>query len=265
MVRRERASEDCCYVVGKKKRWLFISYGLANYVLFFGVYAYFCLFVGDLVLSHTINRPVTSIAATSPVLAAVINLALIIGFGLQHSVMARPGFKAVWTRIVPQPIERATYMLASCIALIALMAFWQPLPATVWDITHPLGRAAMWALFAGGWLLVPAVSYMINHFDLFGMRQVWLHLKQKEYESLPFRTPLLYAHVRHPLYIGWALAFWATPTMTAGHALVALALTGYMVLATVFEERDLVAHFGEMYRDYQRRVPRFVPRLSRGA
>src|SRR6476620_4513176 len=167
------------------KRWLFFSYGVANYLLFFGVYAYFCFFVGNLVLSHTIDRPVSSMAMTSPALSAMINLGLIVVFGLQHSVMARPGFKAVWTRIVPQPIERATYMLASCVALIVLMAFWQPLPATLWDITNPIGRVAMLGLFAAGWLLVPAVSYMINHFDLFGMRQVWLHLKQRQYESLP--------------------------------------------------------------------------------
>ena len=154
-------------------------------------------------------------------------------------------------------------MLASNIVLVVLMAFWQPLPATLWGIMHPAGRVVMWVLFAAGWLMVPAVSYMINHFDLFGMRQVWLHLRGRRYESLPFRTPLLYAHVRHPLYLGWAMAFWATPTMTVGHALFALALTGYMVVATVFEERDLVGHFGETYEEYRRRVPRFFPRLTR--
>lgn len=244
------------------KRWLFFFYGVANYVLFFAVYLYLCLFIGDLLLSQTIDGPVR-VAAKSPMLAAAINLLLIIMFGLQHSVMARPGFKAIWTRIVPQPIERATYMLASCLALIALMVLWQPMPAVVWNISSSAGRATMWSLFAAGWLLVPAVSYMINHFDLFGMRQVWLHLKQTKYESLPFRTPLLYAHVRHPLYLGWALAFCAAPTMTAGHALLAAALTSYMVLATVFEERDLVAHFGEKYREYQERVPRFFPRITR--
>lgn len=245
------------------KRWLFFYYGLANYILFFVVYAYFCLFVGNLVLSRTIDRPASSVAGALPALAVMVDLALIGVFALQHSVMARPGFKEVWTRVVPQPIERAMYMLASCLVLIALMVFWQPLPAIVWDITHPAGRIAMWLLFAGGWLMVPAVTYMISHFDLFGMRQVWLYLRGRQYESLPFRTPLLYAHVRHPLYIGWALAFWATPTMTVGHALFATALTCYMVLATYVEERDLVAHFGAKYEEYQRRVPRFIPKLAR--
>jgi methanethiol S-methyltransferase len=241
------------------KRWMFFVYGGANYLLFFAVYAYFCLFVGNLVLPRTIDRPASSL---SPALAAGIDFALLAAFGLQHSIMARPGFKSVWTRFVPLPIERATYMLASNVVLAAAMAFWQPLPVVLWDIENPVGRAAMWLLFAGGWLMVPAVSLLINHFDLFGMRQVWLHLRQRQYEALPFRTPLLYGHVRHPLYIGWALAFWATPTMSVGHALFATTLTGYMVLATFVEERDLVAHFGETYEDYRRRVPRFVPRLG---
>jgi methanethiol S-methyltransferase len=241
------------------KRWLFFVYGAANYLLFFALYAYFCLFTANLFLPRTIDKPASGFSTE---VAAGIDLALLVVFGLQHSIMARPGFKSVWTRFVPQPIERATYLLASSAVLSAAIAFWQPLPAVVWDISHPAGRIAMWLLFAGGWLMVPAVSLMINHFDLFGMRQVWLHLQQREGESLPFRTPMLYSHVRHPLYIGWALAFWATPTMTAGHALLAMTLTLYMVLATYVEERDLVAHFGETYQDYQRRVPRFVPRIS---
>jgi protein-S-isoprenylcysteine O-methyltransferase Ste14 len=243
------------------KRWFFFMYGAANYLLFFAAYAYFCLFVGNLVLPWTIDRPASEL---SPALAVGINLALLVAFGLQHSTMARPGFKSIWTRFVPLPIERATYMLASNVVLAAAMAFWQPLPVMLWDIENSVGRAALWVLFAGGWLMVPAVSLLINHFDLFGMRQVWLHLRQRQYEALPFRTPLLYAHVRHPLYVGWALAFWATPTMTVGHALFATTLTLYMVAATFVEERDLVAHFGETYEDYRRRVPRFVPRLGMG-
>ena len=241
------------------KRWLFFSYGMANYLLFFAVYAYFCLFTANLVLPRTIDRPASEL---SPALAVGINLALLVAFGLQHSIMARPGFKDVWTRFVPQPIERATYLFASNVVLMAAVLLWQPLPGVLWEIANPMGRAAMWFLFAAGWLMVPAVSLMIHHFDLFGMRQVWLHLRGREYESLPFRTPMLYGKVRHPLYIGWALAFWATPTMTVGHALFAATLTGYMVLATFVEERDLVAHFGQTYEDYRRRVPRFVPRFG---
>jgi protein-S-isoprenylcysteine O-methyltransferase Ste14 len=241
------------------KRWLFFIYGAANYLLFFAVYAYFCLFTGNLFLPWTIDRPASGLSAG---VAAAVDFVLLAAFAVQHSVMARPGFKSVWTRFVPQPIERATYMFASSAVLIAAMAFWQPLPGVVWEIANPAGRAAMWALFAGGWLMVPAVSLMINHFDLFGMRQVWLHLQGREYESLPFRTPMLYGQIRHPLYIGWALAFWATPTMTVGHALLAVTLTLYMVAATFVEERDLVAHFGETYEDYRRRVPKFLPRLA---
>ncbi|HMP04958.1 MAG TPA: hypothetical protein PJ982_01305, partial [Lacipirellulaceae bacterium] len=173
-----------------------------------------------------------------------------------------PGFKRRWTRIVPKPIERSTYVLASNLVLIAVMALWQPINAVVWDVQNPLGRGALWALFAAGWLMVPAVSLMINHFDLFGTRQAWLHLRGREYSPLPFRTPLLYAHMRHPLYVGWALAFWATPTMTVGHLLLAGVLTAYMALAALIEERDLVAHFGRQYVEYARSVPRYLPRLG---
>jgi protein-S-isoprenylcysteine O-methyltransferase Ste14 len=145
--------------------------------------------------------------------------------------------------------------------LALLMWQWRSMGAAVWDVQNPIGRGVLWTLFAAGWLMVPAVSLMINHFDLFGTRQVWLYLRGWEYESLPFRTPMLYARVRHPLYIGWALAFWATPTMTVGHLLYAVVLTGYMGLAALVEERDLVAHFGDRYESYRRTVPRFIPRL----
>jgi protein-S-isoprenylcysteine O-methyltransferase Ste14 len=179
--------------------------------------------------------------------------------------MARPAFKRIWTRLIPQPIERSTYVLASCAVLFLLMWQWRGIDATVWDIRHPVGRAAMWVLFAAGWLLVPFVTLLIDHFDLFGLRQVWLHLRGRAYEALPFRVPLFYKHVRHPLYIGWTIAFWATPTMTVGHLLFAAVLTGYMGLAALVEERDLVDHFGPAYEDYRRRVPMFVPRFTASA
>lgn len=242
------------------KRWLFFAYGLGGYAAFLATYAYLCGFTGNLIVPKAIDAP----AASGPVVAAVgVDLFLLLAFGLQHSVMARPAFKGVWTQIVPQPIERATYVVASCVALVALVWFWRPIDAVVWDVQHPIGRGMLWALFAAGWLLVPVVSLMISHFDLFGVRQVWLHLQGKEGAPLPFRTPMLYAHIRHPLYVGWALAFWATPTMTVGHALYAAVLTGYMALAALIEERDLIAHFGQQYVDYMRRVPRYVPGLRR--
>lgn len=242
------------------KRWLFFAFGTASYLLFLALYAYMAAFVGGFAVPRTIDTP-----SATPVGAAVaINLVLLAVFGLQHSVMARPGFKRVWTRIVPQPIERSVYVLASNLVLALLMWQWRGIDVVVWNIEQPALRGVAWALFAAGWLMVPAVSYLINHFDLFGMRQVWLHVRGREYTSLPFRTPLLYRHVRHPLYLGWALAFWATPTMTAGHLLLAVVLTGYMMLAAVFEERDLVAHFGQQYAEYRERVPMFVPRLGGG-
>jgi protein-S-isoprenylcysteine O-methyltransferase Ste14 len=239
------------------KRWLFFLYGVACHAGFLAVYAYMCGFTGNLLVPKSIDSP----TAAAPPVAAVINAALLLAFGLSHSVMARPGFKRAWTRIVPQPIERSTYVLVSCLMLVLLMWQWRAMPAVVWDIQNAAGRAALWALFASGWLLVPAVSLMISHFDLFGTRQVWLHLRGREYAPLPFRTPMLYAHVRHPLYVGWMLAFWATPTMTAGHLLYASTLTAYMVLAALVEERDLVAHFGRQYEDYRRAVPRYLPRV----
>jgi protein-S-isoprenylcysteine O-methyltransferase Ste14 len=237
---------------------LYFAYGTICYVLFFAVYLYMAAWVGGFGLATTIDTP----SGGTVTAAVAINLVLLAIFGLQHSVMARPAFKRWWTRIVPHPIERSTYVLASCIVLALLMWAWRGIDVVVWNFERPVLRNAMWALFAAGWVAVPAVSYLINHFDLFGMRQVWLHLRDKEYTSLPFRTPLAYKHVRHPLYLGWTLAFWATPTMTLGHLLFAATLTGYMMLAAVFEERDLVAHFGQQYADYRERVPMFVPRLS---
>jgi len=238
-------------------RKLYFAYGLACYLLFFATYAYFAAFVGNFLIPRSID---VGPAASWPV-AALIDTALLLAFAAQHSIMARPAFKAVWTRLVPQPIERSTYVLASCIVLIALMWLWRPIDIVVWNITHPVGWWAATALFATGWLLVPLVSLAIHHFDLFGMRQVWLHLLGRPYTSLEFRTPLPYNLVRHPLYIGWGIAFCATPTMTAGHLLFAVFLTGYMALAARVEERDLIHYFGQKYEDYRRRVPMFVPRL----
>jgi protein-S-isoprenylcysteine O-methyltransferase Ste14 len=222
------------------------------------VYAWLAAFFAGLpLLPKTVDGPVTL-----PLLPALaVNVALVLGFGLQHSVMARPWFKRQWTRLVPEPIERSTYVLMSNVALAALVILWQPIGLIVWEVPPGPARWAMWSLFAAGWLMVPLVTLMINHFDLFGTRQVWLFLRGQEYTSLPFRTPLLYSKMRHPLYLGWTIAFWAIPTMTVGHLLLAALLTGYMLVAVVFEERDLVTHFGRQYEDYRRRVPMFLPRL----
>ncbi len=240
------------------RRTLFFAYGIACYLLFFGTYAWLACFVGTLFLPRTIDvGPATSFTS-----AIVVDLALLIAFGLQHSVMARPAFKAVWTRLVPTPIERSTYMLATCLVLFALMWFWQPIDLVIWKVSQPVGWWLATALFATGWILVPLVSLAISHFDLFGVRQVWLYLQGRPYTPLAFRTPLPYNMVRHPLYIGWAIAFWATPTMTLGHLLFAAVLTAYMVLAAIVEERDLVGHFGRQYEEYRRTVPMFVPKFT---
>ena len=240
------------------KRWLFLAYGVAGHAGFLATYAYLAGFVGNLLVPKSIDAPVGSQTAQ----AVAINLLLVAIFAVQHSVMARPNFKVLWTYLVPQPIERATYVWMANAVTILLMWQWRPIDALVWDVEQPVVRGMLWSLFAAGWLAVPLVSVLINHFDLFGTRQVWLFWRNKPYTDLPFRTPAVYAHVRHPLYLGWALAFFATPTMTVGHLLFAGSLTVYMMLAAIVEERDLVDHFGQTYKDYRRRVPMFVPRLT---
>ncbi len=240
------------------KRWLFFLYGVGSHLLFLAVFAYMAGFVGNLLVPKTIDSPAQGSTGT----ALVINLLLLGVFAAQHSFMARPGFKRIWTRVVPQPIERSTYVWVSNLVSILLMWQWRGMNAVVWDVQQPALRAAIWGLFAFGWLLVPGVTLLLDHFDLFGTRQVWLYLQRRDYEPLPFRVPALYRNVRHPLYIGWAISFWAIPTMTVGHLLFAGVLTGYMALAARVEERDLVNHFGRQYEEYRRRVPMFIPRLA---
>lgn len=241
------------------KRTVFFVYGVFCHLLFLATFAWLAGFVGNLLAPKTIDAPAAGGSLAS---AVAVDLLLLAAFGLQHSVMARPAFKRLWTRIVPTPIERSTYVLASCLVTLLLIWQWQPIPLVIWHVAHPVGWWLGMALFAAGWLAVPAVSLMIDHFDLFGTRQVWLHLQGKEYTPLPFRTPLAYSWVRHPLYVGWGLAFWATPTMTAGHLLFAGVLTAYMALAALVEERDLLKVYGQKYHEYRRRVPMFVPALA---
>jgi protein-S-isoprenylcysteine O-methyltransferase Ste14 len=241
------------------RRWSFFVYGVFCHLLFLATYAYMAGFVGNFVVPQSLDS-----APADSLFAVGLDVLLLGLFGLQHSIMARPWFKRTWTRLVPEPIERSTYCLASCVVLFLLMWQWQGLGFIIWDVQQPVGRGLLWGLFAAGWLLVPGASLMINHFDLFGTRQVWLYLRGRPYTSLPFRTPLLYKRMRHPLYVGWTLALWATPTMTLGHLLFAGTLTLYMAIAARIEERDLVGYFGDTYRAYQRRVPMFIPRLGEG-
>jgi protein-S-isoprenylcysteine O-methyltransferase Ste14 len=240
------------------KRWIFLLYGIVCHLLFLATFAYMAGFVGNWIVPKSIDSP-----PRGPIgWAVAIDLLLLGLFAVQHSVMARPGFKEIWTRFVPRPIERSTYVLASCIVTVLLMWQWRAIDVVLWDVQHGVGRAILIGLFVAGWLMVPTVTLMISHFDLFGTRQVWLYFQGREYTPLPFRTPLLYSRVRHPLYLGWALAFWATPTMTVGHLLFAGVLTAYMVVAAVVEERDLVSYFGGQYEAYQMHVPMFVPSLK---
>jgi protein-S-isoprenylcysteine O-methyltransferase Ste14 len=225
-----------------------------SYALFFVTFLYAAGFVGNFVVPKTLDGDPTGPFGT----ALLIDLGLLALFAVQHSVMARPAFKRAWTRIVPEPVERSTYVLASSLALILLFWLWQPLGGVVWDVENPVGRAILWSGFAFGWLLVLLTTFLINHFDLFGLRQVWLHLRGRPYTPLTFGTPGPYRLVRHPLYVGWLFAFWATPTMTVTHLVFAVMTTAYILVAIQLEERDLVAAHPE-YVSYRRRVPMLIP------
>ena len=236
------------------KRIAFFTYGAVSYAIFFAVFCYAAGFVGNLFVPKGIDStPTMSFGA-----ALLINLGVLTVFALQHSVMARPAFKRVWTQIVPEPLERSTFTLFASLAMILLFVLWQPLGGTIWTVTNPVGAGLLWAGFAFGWLLVLAATFQINHFDLFGLRQVWLYLRGRPYTPLKFRTPFLYRFVRHPLYLGFFFAFWATPTMTATHLLFALVTSAYILVAIQLEERDLAKALPE-YREYRKGVPMLVP------
>ncbi|MBC6954365.1 MAG: isoprenylcysteine carboxylmethyltransferase family protein [Leptolyngbya sp. PLA2] len=241
------------------KRYLIVGYALACWVMFLGVFAYACAFVGGFLVPTTLDGP-----RSDPLwLALCVNVGLIAVFGVQHSVMARQWFKRWWTRFVHPAAERSTYVLISNLLMIVLFWQWRPMGGVVWHVEHEAGRIALWSLFAAGWLLVPVSSFMTDHFDLFGVRQAWLHFKGVPYRPLPFRTRALYKTMRHPLYTGWFLAFWSTPTMTVSHLLFAVLLTVYILVAVRFEERDLKELYGEDYERYTRTTPRFAPRVIR--
>src|SRR6185295_12714547 len=227
------------------------TYGTLSYLLFLVTFLYAIAFLGNVPGTPTIDGE-----ATAPFgQALLINLVLLGLFAVQHSVMARPGFKRWWTRFVPQPVERSTYVLLSSLALLLLFYAWQPMGGVLWDVHNPVLRGTLYGLFVGGWLLVLYATFLINHFDLFGMRQVWLYLKGRPYTPLAFATPGAYRYVRHPLYVGWLLTFWATPTMTAAHLVFALVTTAYILVAIRFEERDLADVHGPAYEEYRRQVP----------
>jgi methanethiol S-methyltransferase len=243
-------------------RILYLLFALAAYLLFFGTFLYLIAFVGNLPwVPVTVDRGGASGQVS---LAVIVNLALIALFGVQHSVMARSGFKRAWKRIVPPPLERSVYVVAASLALILLFLFWRPIPGVIWSVENEAGAAILWALFGLGWLIVLVSTFLISHFELFGLAQVWGHARGAAEPAPPvLRTPLFYRHVRHPLYSGFFLAFWATPQMSAGHLLLAIGVSAYMLIGIFYEERDLVSTFGEDYRAYRARTGMLAPRFGR--
>jgi len=233
-------------------------YGLFSYAVFFATFLYSIGFIGNLFVPKSIDS-----APNVPLSQALlINLGLLTLFAVQHSVMARPFFKRWITRFISPAIERSTYVLASSMALIGLFVFWEPMGGVVWNITHPVGVVTLYAGYAFGWVLVLVSTFLINHFDLFGLRQVWLDLRKIPYSPLQFETPFLYRLIRHPLYLGWFFAFWCTPIMTVTHLVFAAACTAYILLAIQWEERDLLDAHPE-YRAYREQVPMIIPFLGK--
>jgi protein-S-isoprenylcysteine O-methyltransferase Ste14 len=238
------------------KRICAFAYGTVSYLVFFGAFLYAAGFVGNFVVPKSLDSAGTGSRTT----ALLIDGGLLMLFALQHSVMARPGFKRLLTRIVPNAVERSTYVLSSSLALIFLFWQWRPLGGMVWHIQNETGQAVLYGGFAFGWLLVLVTTFVINHFDLFGLRQVWRHLRGQPQKELRFVTPFLYRIVRHPLYIGWFFAFWCTPAMTVTHLFFAIVTTSYILVAIQLEERDLSRIHPE-YEEYRKQVPMLVPVL----
>ena len=236
-------------------KFIYALYAVISYVVFLLSFLYAIGFVGGFIVPKTINSGI----ATSTVNAILINTILLGAFAIQHSVMARPAFKAWFTRMVPSVIERSTYVLLSSLLLFVLYWFWVPMPKVIWHVDAGILATAIQIIFWSGWLMVLVSTFLINHFDLFGLRQVYLNFKGKEYSHLDFRIIGLYRLCRHPIMLGFVIAFWATPHMTAGHLLFAAATTAYIIIALQFEEKDLVTFFGDVYRDYQQKVPMLFP------
>jgi protein-S-isoprenylcysteine O-methyltransferase Ste14 len=237
------------------------GYGAVCYALFLATFLYAIGFIGNVWVPKSIDSGLDGSLAQ----ALLVNAALLSLFAIQHSLMARQWFKRVWTRVIPKPVERSTYVLFSSLALLFLFWQWRPMGGVIWDVRSPAGRAILYALFAVGWLTVLASTFFIDHFDLFGLRQVYLFLRARDNAPIAFRTPGLYRYVRHPLYLGWLLVFWSAPTMTVAHLVFALATTAYILVAIQFEERDLTDLYGDAYSKYRQRVPMIIPLRFRTA
>ena len=259
---QQQAASEINDLPGQTMRFIGLAYAAVAFVLVYVVFVYFIVFL--------VNPGATSSAdgsATSGTVAATtIDLCLIGLFGLQHSLMARSEFKTWWTHIVPAGLERSTYVHASNIALALLLWHWQPIPTVIWHVETEIGRAIIWVIFAAGWVILFAGSLMIDQFELLGLRQAWAWFQMRPYcENKQLQTGGLYGLVRHPMYLGMTMAFWAAPHMSAGHLLLATGLTIYILVGTYFEERDLVRTFGQRYRAYQLQVPKFIPSWQRYA
>lgn len=240
-------------------RYLAVGYGALSYLMFLAAFGYAIGFVSNIAVPRSIDHGIAAPVAQ----AVAVNVLLLGLFAVQHSVMARPAFKRWWNRFVPEPIERSSYVVLASGALFVLYWQWRTMPAVIWDIASPAARLGLWSLFWLGWATVLAATFMINHFELFGLRQVYLALRRKTVGDTGFRTTLLYRLVRHPLMLGFIIAFWATPTMTAGHLFFAIGTTAYILIAIQFEEHDLTAALGAQYRQYRSDVPMLIPRPCR--
>lgn len=241
------------------KKFIFLLYGIVAYIIFFGTFCYAVGFVSTLLVpKHIDSEPISPLSY-----AFLVNAGLLSLFALQHSIMARPAFKKWWTKFVPPPIERSTYVLFASLCLLLLFWYWQPLGGVIWEVQSQTARVIIQSICLLGFGIVLICTFLINHFDLFGLRQVWLYFIGKPYAHLEFRTPVFYKYVRHPLYLGFLIAFWAAPTMTAAHLFFAVMTTAYILVAIQLEENDLIKQFGSKYREYRQSAPMLIPFTKR--